>query len=131
MLNRLIPATHATASVAAVAHVASLTYVTKSIGLEGIGIAVLTYILTFLAAIPFGTVLLLLISHFKIGLMLSLVLFLTAAPLAVIAVSTLLFGFEPGTIPLEYAYMAIPSVIAAWYGSIYHEWKKNRDGTDI
>lgn len=124
MFSRLIPAAHATSVVAAIAHVVSLLVVSGPIGFEALGILVLTYVMTLAAAIPFGIALLAMVGLFKLGLKLSLVLFLIAAPLAVILVSTILFGYDPASIPLEYAYMAIPSALSAWYFSVYHAWKE-------
>lgn len=127
MFSRLVPAAHAAAIVAGVAHVATIAFVSGYVGLLGFGVIAMTYIFTFVAAVPFGLVLLTVIHLFRFGLIMSLVLFLVAAPLTVIALSTILFGFEPETIPLVYGFLAFPAVIAAWYYSVYNDWKKDHN----
>ncbi|ART81364.1 hypothetical protein CBP31_00880 [Oceanisphaera profunda] len=127
LLGRLIPAANATALVAAISHVASLTYVTGYLGVEGMYVAFLTYLITFVVVIPFGAVLLGVVGLFNVGLTLSLGLFLIAAQFAVLAISTLLFGFEPKSIPLQYAYSSVPAALIAWYFSVYHVWRKDRN----
>lgn len=128
MFSRLIPSANAAAIVSSVVHVVSLSYESGLVHPFILGIAALTYVITFIAAIPFGVILLTLVGIFDIGLVLSLALFLIAAPVVVISISTVLFGFDPETIPLEYAFTAIPAVISAWYFSVFYNWKKSNKG---
>lgn len=124
-LNRLIPAAHATALVAAVVHVISLGLASGGMGFEAVYIAFLTYIICFIAAILVGAVLLMMVGVFKLSLLPSLLPFLVAAQLAVIGITMYLFEFTFADIPWQYAVISIPPTLTAWYFSVYHVWKND------
>ncbi len=126
MLNRLLPAANAAALVAAVVHVFLLAVITGSLSIESTVIALMTYVIVVVVAIPFGVILLSVVGFFKIGLVLSLVLFQAAALMAVAMITMYLFEFKPAEIPWRYAYISAPSAITAWVFSVYHSWRKDR-----
>lgn len=128
-LNRLIPAVHATAMMSAVVHVISLGLASGGMGLEAVYIVVLTYIICFVAAIVVGAILLAVVGVFRLNLLSSFLLFLTAVQLAVIIITMYLFEFAFEDIPWQYAVISIPPTITAWYFSVYHVWKNGISNT--
>lgn len=123
-LNRLMPAANATALVAAIAHVSTLAFASRGIGLEAVYIAVLTYMIGFIAALIVGAALLAIVGFFKLGLLSSLALFFIVIHSVAILIVVYLFESDFTQVPLQYGFISLPPTLTAWYCSVYFVWKK-------
>ena len=119
LLSRLLPAANLAAVVAALFHVLGVGVAAGSIGLESLAIAILTYLIAFVVAVPAGFALLAVVAAFGMGLVSSMLVFLTAAQLLTAALISTLFESELSDFPVQYALVSVPATIAAWYNSVY------------
>ena len=123
-LNRLFPAANAAALVAALGHVIVVTIAARSIGLELIYIATLTYFVAFIVAVPVGALLLIFTGALKINPWLSLGLFFVVVQSLAVLLQMYFFEITLDDISWQYGLISIPVTFTAWYFSVYYVWKR-------
>lgn len=117
-LSRLLPAASLAAVVAMLCHVVGVAVASRSVGLESLYIAVLTYLLTLVVALPVGLVLLLLVAALRLGLLSSMLLFLVVVQAAAALLVSILFESSLADLPLQYLLVSLPATFTAWYFSV-------------
>ena len=123
-LNRLFPAANVAALVAALGHVIFVTIAARSIGLELIYIATLTYIVAFIVAVPVGALLLIFTGVLKLNPWLSLGLFFVVIQSMAVLLQMYFFEITLDNISWQYGLISIPVTLTAWYFSVYYVWKR-------
>ncbi len=125
-LSRLLPAALEAAGFAALAHAILVGIAARSIGAELLLIASLSFVVTFVVALPVGVVLLLLVWGFKIRPAASLLLFLVSIQLLSIGLEMHVFEIGVADISWQYAWISVPTAFVAWYRSVFHLLKTGR-----
>lgn len=119
LFHRFLPAAFATAVFAALAHAVSVGGAAKSIGLELVYIAVLTFVVALVVAPIGGAVLLAIVSELKLRPLPALLLFLVAIQGVAIGLGMYFFESSFGDIPWQYGLISVPASLVAWYQSVY------------
>lgn len=123
-ISRLLPAANAAAFVAALAHVIGIAIASRHVGLELVYLAVVTYIVALVCALPCGAILLAIVNALKLGPISALVLFLVVAQTITIGLAMIFFEAPLKDLPWQYALISIPAPVAAWYYSVRHIWRR-------
>lgn len=122
LLGRLFPAAFATALFAALAHATLVGIAARSIGLELVAIAALSFLVALIVAVAGGAVLLLIVGLLKLQRWPSLLLFVVAVQLIAIWLEFFFFEFENGwaDISWQYGLISVPASLIAWHLSVHH-----------
>lgn len=123
LFHRLFPAAFATAIFAALAHAGLVAIAARSIGLELVYIASLSFIVALVVALLGGAALLAVVVAFKLKPVSSLLLFLIV--IQVIAIRLEMYFFEGGfnEISWQYGLISVPASLIAWYRSVYYVYR--------
>lgn len=121
--RRLFPAAINTAGFAALAHAALVAIAARSIGLELIYIATLSFVVVLVVALLVGSALLLVVGVFNLKLGSSLLLFVIAIQAVAIGLEMHFFEIGLNDISWQYGLITAPASLIAWYCSVYHVWK--------
>lgn len=126
LLARLIPAAVATAGFAAIAHAALVAVAARSIGLELVYIAGLSYVVALVVALTGGAVLLTIVKVLRLGIVSSLLLFLVAIQAVAIWLQFYFFEFQNGwaDISWQYGLISVPASLLAWHQSVFYVHKR-------
>ena len=127
-LKRLLPAANAMSLVAALGHAIAVA-IAGGIGLELVYIAVLTYFVAIVAAVPAGAVLLAIVGFFRINLVVSLLFFLVAVQSMAVWLEMYFFEIGLADISWQYGFISVPASLTAWYFSVYYVWKNQHDSS--
>lgn len=124
--SRLFPAAIITAGFAALAHAALVAVAARSIGLELVAIASLTFAVAIVVALAGGAVLLAVVGALKLKPLPSLFLFFVAVQCVAIWLEMFLFDFESGwaDISWQYGLISVPASLIAWHQSVFHVQKR-------
>lgn len=123
LFHRLLPAALATSVFAALAHAALVAVAARSIGLELVYIAAVSFVAALVVALLGGATLLAAVVALKLKPAASLLLFLIV--IQAIAVALEMYLFESGLrdISWEYALISIPASLIAWHQSVYYAYR--------
>lgn len=119
LFRRLFPAAVAVSVFAALAHAGLVAIAARSIGLELVYIAALSFLVALFVALPGGAVLLAVVAILKLKPLASLVLFVAAIQMVAIALEISLFEGGLDDISWQYGLISIPAALIAWYSSVY------------
>lgn len=124
LLHRLVPAAVTTAVFAALAHAVLVAIAARSVGLELLYIASLSFVVALLVALPGGAFLLAVVAVLRLTLVSSLLLFLTV--IQGVAVGLEMYFFESGLneISWRYGLISIPASLIAWHSSVFQVYKQ-------
>ncbi|WP_065383321.1 hypothetical protein [Hyphomonas sp. ND6WE1B] len=127
LLWRLWPAAVATAAFAALAHAVLVAIAARSIGLELVYIAGLSFVVALVVALIGGAVLLAIVRVLRFGLISSLLLFLVAVQAVAIWLQFYLFEFQNGwaDISWQYGLISVPASLVAWHQSVFYFHKRS------
>ncbi|WP_321489124.1 hypothetical protein [uncultured Hyphomonas sp.] len=126
LLARLIPAAVTTAGFAAIAHAALVAVAARSIGMELVYIAGLSFVVALVVALIGGAVLLAIVRVLRLGLISSLLLFLVAVQAVAIWLQFYFFEFQNGwaDISWQYGLISVPASLVAWHRSVFYNHKR-------
>lgn len=122
-LHQLFPAAMATAVFAAVAHAGLVAIAARSIGLELLYIAGLSFVVALVPALAGGAILLLICGVFALRLPASLLLFFVVIQAVAIELEMLFFEGGFNDISWQYGLITVPTSVVAWYRSVYYVHK--------
>ena len=122
-LHQLFPAAMATAVFAAFAHAGLVAIAARSIGLELLYIAGLSFVVALVPALAGGTILLLICGIFALRLPASLLLFFVVIQAVAIELEMLFFEGGFNDISWQYGLITAPASVVAWYRSVYYAHK--------
>lgn len=119
LFHRLLPAAFVTACFAALAHALLVAVAARSIRLELVYIAALSFVVALVVALIGGAVLLFIVGGLKLKPLPSLLLFLIA--IQAVTVGLEMYFFESGwaDISWQYGLISVPVSLIAWYQSVY------------
>lgn len=119
LFRRLFPAAVAVSVFAALVHAGLVAIDARSIGLELVHIAALSFLVALFVALPGGAVLLAVVAILKLKPLPSLGLFVAAVQMVAIALE--MYPFESGLddISRQCGLISIPASLVAWYYSVY------------
>lgn len=122
LFRRLVPAALGAAAFAAIAHAVLVAIAARSVGLELLAIASLTFPVALVVACSAGAVLLAIVTSLKLKLLPSMALFVIAAELATIWLEFFFFEFTNDWRDLswQYSLISVPASLLAWHQSVYH-----------
>lgn len=108
---------------AALAHAGLVAIAARSIGLELVYIATLSFAVALVVALLGGAVLLAIVVALRLRLISSLLLFLIV--IQVIAIKLEMYFFESGLndISWQYGLISVPASLIAWYRSVYYVYR--------
>lgn len=118
LFRRLVPAAVGTSLFAALAHALLVAIAARSIGLELVFIAGISFIVALLVALPGGVVLLAVVALLRLGRELSLLLFFAAIQATAVALEMVFFEISLRDISWQYGLISVPASVVAWYLSI-------------
>ncbi len=126
LLARLIPAAVATAGFAAIAHAGLVAVAARSIGMELVYIAGLSYVVALVVALIGGAVLLAMVKVLRLGLVSSFLLFLVSIQAVAIWLQFYFFEFQIGwaDISWQYGLISVPASLVAWHQSVFYIHKR-------
>lgn len=126
LLARLIPAAVATAGFAAIAHAGLVAVAARSIGMELVYIAGLSYVVALVVALIGGAVLLAMVKVLRLGLVSSFLLFLVSIQAVAIWLQFYFFEFQNGwaDISWQYGLISVPASLVAWHQSVFYIHKR-------
>ncbi|MEZ5986128.1 MAG: hypothetical protein R3B94_09270 [Hyphomonas sp.] len=126
LIARLLPAAVTTAAFAGVAHAAMVAVAARSVGLELLYIAILSFVVAFMVAVAGGAVLLAITGMLRLGLVASLLLFLISIQAIAIWLEFYLFEFRSGwaDVSWQYGLISVPASLIAWHQSVFYVHKR-------
>lgn len=125
VFHRLLPAAFAASFFAALAHAGLVAIAARSIGLELVYIASLSFVVALVVAFLGGAVLLAAVAALKLKPVSSLLLFLIVVQ--GVAIMLEMFFFESGLdeISWQYGLISVPTALIAWHRSVYYVYTKS------
>lgn len=119
--GRLVPAATITAGFAAIAHAALVAVAARSVGLETVAIAALSFAVALVVALVGGVLLLAIVAMLRLGLITSFLLFFVSVQLIAIWLEFFFFEFQNGwaDISWQYGLISVPASLIAWHQSVY------------
>lgn len=124
LFARLFPAALGTAAFAAIAHAALVAVAARTVGVELIYIAAISFVVAWVVAVIGGAVLLSVTQVFRLGLAASLAVFLVAIQALTIGLEMYVFESGLDAVSWRYSLISVPSALLAWYLSVYACHKK-------
>ncbi len=119
LFHRLFPAALATSLFAGVAHAIAVAIAARSVGLELLYIATLTFMIALVVAFIGGAVLLAIVSLLRLTPLPALILFVIAIQAVAIGLEMTIFEIGLKEISWQYGLITIPAAVIAWYQSVY------------
>ncbi len=119
LFQRLFPAAIATSLFAGVAHAIAVAIAARSVGLELLYIATLTFVIALIIAFIGGAVLLAIVSLLRLTPLPALILFVITIQAIAIGLELTVFEIGLKDISWQYSLITIPAAIIAWYQSVY------------
>ena len=119
LFHRLFPAALATSLFAGVAHAIAVAIAARSVGLELLYIATLTFMIALVVAFIGGAVLLTIVSLLRLTPLPALILFVIVIQAVAIGLEMTLFEIGLKDISWQYGLITIPAAVIAWYQSVY------------
>ncbi|MCV0378080.1 hypothetical protein [Nitratireductor sp.] len=120
LFHRLFPAAIATSIFAALAHAVLVGIAARSIGLELVYIAAVTFVV----ALVGGAVLLAIVAALKLRPVSSLLLFLIVIQAIAIRLEMYLFEGSFSDISWQYGLISVPASVIAWHQSVYCAYRE-------
>jgi len=118
-MGHLFPAALGTAAFAATAHAAMVAIASRSVGVELLAVAAISFVVALVVALSGGVILLAVTWILRLGSVAALVLFVVVIEGVVVGLEMFVFEIGPIDVSWHYAVTSVPSACLAWYLSIH------------